>query len=178
MRELLDRGHAVVFIASDAGRQVLGHELGIELPDRDATQQLLESLSLDAGSKLRHVSDADLFDAVCSGTRAPDATIVAPCSMGTLGAIAAGTASTLIERVADVALKERKKLILVPRETPLSLVHLRNLTALAEAGAVVLPAMPGFYHRPETIDDLVNHVAGKVLDILGIEHDLFSRWGE
>ncbi len=176
--ELLARGHSVVFIASDAGRQVLAHELGLEVPERDASQQLLAWLGLDADLRLRHVSDADLFDAVCSGTRAPDATVVAPCSMGTLGAIAAGTASSLIERVADVALKERKKLILLPRETPLNLIHLRNMVTVTEAGAIVLPPMPGFYQKPETLDDLVDFVVGKVLDQLGIEHDLVARWGE
>ena len=98
--------------------------------------------------------------------------------MGFCGSVASGLASNLPERAADVALKERRPLVLVPRETPFSLIHLRNLTALAEAGAIVLPASPAFYFGPETIDDLVSFVVGKVLDVLGVEHDLFKRWGD
>jgi 4-hydroxy-3-polyprenylbenzoate decarboxylase len=97
--------------------------------------------------------------------------------MGFCASVAAGLAADLPERAADVMLKERRPLVMVPRETPLSLVHLRNLTALAEAGAVIVPAMPAFYHRPKTLDDAVNFVVGKVLDVLGIEHHLFERWG-
>ena len=107
-----------------------------------------------------------------------DAMIVAPASMGFCASVAAGLGSNLPERAADVALKEKRPLIMVPRETPLSLIHLRNLTSLAEAGATILPAMPAFYQRPATIDDQINFIAGKVLDAVGIEHELFTRWGE
>jgi 4-hydroxy-3-polyprenylbenzoate decarboxylase len=127
---------------------------------------------------LRVVGPDELFDRAASGSSAPDAMIVCPASMGFLGAVAGGLASNLPERAADVMLKERLPLVFVPRETPLSLIHLRNMTALSEAGAVIVPAMPAFYHRPETLDDQVNFVVGKVLDVLGLEHTLFRRWGE
>jgi len=104
--------------------------------------------------------------------------IVVPCSMGTAGRIAAGLSGNLLERVADVMLKERRQLIMVPRETPFNTIHLENLLRLSRAGAIILPAMPGFYHGPKSMDDLVDFVVGKVLDQLKVEHSLFTRWGE
>jgi 4-hydroxy-3-polyprenylbenzoate decarboxylase len=104
--------------------------------------------------------------------------VICPCSMGTVGAIAHGLSQNLIHRAADVHLKERRKLILVPRETPLHVVQLRNLTACAEAGAIVLPAMPAYYTRPRGVDDMINFVVGRICDQLGVPHDLFQRWGE
>jgi polyprenyl P-hydroxybenzoate/phenylacrylic acid decarboxylase-like protein len=102
--------------------------------------------------------------------------VVVPCSMRTLAAIATGNTTDLLTRAADVTLKERRPLVLVPRETPLNLIHIRNMETVTLAGATVLPPMPAFYHRPRSIDDLVDHIAGKVLDQFGVEHDLFTRW--
>ena len=102
--------------------------------------------------------------------------VVCPCSMRTLAAIATGISDSLLVRAADVCLKERRRLVLVPRETPLNLIHLRHMVTVTEAGAIVLPPVPAFYHRPQTIDDLVDHTVGKVLDQFGIEHQLFQRW--
>jgi len=119
------------------------------------------------------------FDApFASGSAAPDALVVVPCSMGTLGRIAAGASDDLLTRAADVMLKERRKLILVPRETPLSLIHLRNMLAVTEAGAVVMPAAPGFYHRPQQVEELVDFVVFRILDHLGVLDRSAKRWGE
>jgi 4-hydroxy-3-polyprenylbenzoate decarboxylase len=118
----------------------------------------------------------DLTAAISSGSFPTDGMVVIPCSMKTLAGIATGYSSNLLLRAADVTLKERKPLVLVPRETPMSLIHLENMSKAARAGAIVLPAMPGFYHKPKSIDDLVNHVVGKVLDVFHLEHSLYKRW--
>ena len=120
----------------------------------------------------------DFFAPIASGSHRFHGMLVCPASMKHVGLMAAGIGGDLISRTADVCLKERRPLVLVPREAPLSTIHLRNLLTLAEAGAHVVPAMPGFYVRPETVDDMVNHVAGKALDALGVEHDLYPRWRE
>lgn len=120
--------------------------------------------------------DSDLAAAISSGSFLTAGMVIAPCSMRTLAAISHGITDTLVSRAADVALKERRRLVLLTRETPLNLIHLRNMVAVTEAGATVLPPTPGFYHRPATIDDLVNQTVGKVLDQFGIDHDLFRRW--
>lgn len=122
--------------------------------------------------------DADRGAAPASGSAKSAGMVVCPCSMGTLAAIAAGTSRSLVERAADVTLKERRKLVLVTRETPLSAIHLENMLRVTRAGGVVLPAAPGFYHRPATVADLVNFIVARVLDHLGVEHRLVARWGE
>lgn len=124
-----------------------------------------------------HLND-DFFASIASGSNRFHGMLVCPASMKHVGLMAAGIGSDLVSRVADVCLKERRPLVLVPRETPLSTIHLRNLLTLAEAGAHVVPAMPGFYVHPRTIDDMVDHVAGKALDALGVPHDLYPRWKE
>jgi 4-hydroxy-3-polyprenylbenzoate decarboxylase len=132
----------------------------------------------EIGNTIEIWENNDFTAPFMSGSNAPEAVILIPCSVGKLGAIANGISSNLLERAADVALKERRQLILVVRETPLSLVHLENMVRAARAGAQILPAMPAFYHHPKTIDDMVNFVVGKVLNLLRIEHDLFKGWGK
>jgi len=175
---LLRAGHDVAFVATPVGRQVVARELGLDLPEQDGEERILSFLELPPTAALRVVAFDDLFDSIASGSHAVDGMVVAPASMGFCGSLAAGLGSKVAERAADVMLKEKRPLVLVPRETPLGLIHLRNLTTLAEAGAVILPAMPAFYQHPKTLDDVVDFVVGKVLDVLGIENHLFERWGE
>jgi 4-hydroxy-3-polyprenylbenzoate decarboxylase len=180
VEQLLAAEHSVTLIVTKAGRDVMAYETGFAMPEptAGASEAVLRFLELPASAPLRVVSPDDLFDATASGSARTDAMVVCPASMGFVGSLAAGLASDLPERAADVMLKERRPLVLVPRETPLSLLHLRNLTSLAEAGAIIAPAMPAFYHRPGSLDDLVNFVVGKVLDQLSVGHTLVRRWGE
>lgn len=170
-------GCQVTFSASCSGTVVCLEETGLDLagdPDK-ALVRLYEHLEIDAGIRLVHPDD--LFCGAASGSSAPDALVVCPCSMGTLARIASGNSGNLIERCADVMLKERRPLLLVPRETPLSDLHLENMLKLSRAGARIIPAMPAFYGRPESVLDLVDFVVGKVLDQLGLDNDLYKRWG-
>ncbi len=177
IEELLRTGKQVTVLLTDAGRQVTEFETGLTLAEepQQCLEQLKEYFKTDSG--LEYYTLNNFFAPVASGSSAPDAVVICPCSMGTLGRIAAGLSDNLLERVADVALKEQKKLLLVPRETPFNQIHLENLLRLSKAGAQILPAMPGFYQQPNTVADLVNFVVGKVLDNLGVEHQLFKRWG-
>lgn len=177
VEQLLLSGHEVTLSMTEAGREVAGYELGFDLPAEEPARAVTRFLELTQDVDLRYACCADLFDPIASGSHKVDGMIVCPASMGFCASVANGLSSNLPERAADVMLKERRPLVLVPRETPLSLVHLRNLTALAEAGAIIVPAMPAFYQRPETLDDAVNFVVGKTLDVLDVEHDLFERWG-
>ncbi len=171
---LLGAGHIVHLTATEAAVRVLEHEQGIVL---DAAQPDLASLFPDHLCGGLRVHDRAAVEAApSSGSSGVRAVILCPCSMGTLARVAHGFSSNLVERMADVALKEGRDLIVVPRETPLSPVHLRNLLKLAEDGAVVLPAMPGFYHRPSTIAELVDFVVAKILDRLGLDDPLIQRW--
>lgn len=177
VEKLLESGTRVSVLLSDAGRQVLKYETGIDWhgESRDIEQQMRGHFKSE---QMKYFDTNDLFAPIASGSSAPEAVVIAPCSMGTVGRIAAGLSENLIERVADVALKEQKQLVLVPRETPFSQVHLENLLRLSRSGAQILPAMPAFYQQPESVEDLVDFVVGKILDSLGIEHSLFVRWGE
>lgn len=160
---------------SEPALRVAREELGIDLHlDAFRPEQLLPNLP-EAG-RIRYYGKTDFDAPFASGSAAPDAMVIVPCSMGTLGRIAAGTSDDLILRAADVMLKERRKLILVIRETPLSLVHARNILAATEAGAVVMPASPGLYHRPATVEDLVDFVVFRILDHLGVRDPDALRW--
>lgn len=175
--QLCLNGFQVTFSASCSGTIVCREETGLDLSgDLDkALQRLYDHLEISSGIRLVHPDD--LFCGAASGSSAPDALVVCPCSMGTLARIAGGISGNLIERGADVMLKERRPLLLVPRETPLSDIHLENMLKLSRAGVRIIPAMPAFYGRPASVLDLVDFVVGKILDQLGIENDLYKRWG-
>ncbi len=176
--ELLRSGRRVVLLLTRSGLDVLRYEAGLEWEGTLSQRRQLMRDYFDGSSRLEHYDEQDLFAPVASGSSAPAAVVVAPCSMGTAGRIAGGMSGNLIERVADVALKEGRPLLLVPRETPLNQIHLENLLRLARAGARIVPAMPAFYQRPQSVADMVDFVVGKVLDTLGIPHQLFQRWAE
>jgi 4-hydroxy-3-polyprenylbenzoate decarboxylase len=180
LRALCESGHAVHAVISPAGEKVMQLESGIRLGKtlREKQDALIRAAEIDAGKgSLRLFDPMNLAAPISSGSFTCAGMAVIPCSTGTLGRIASGISSSLIERAADVALKERRPLVLVPRETPLSEIHLRNMLTLRRAGADILPAMPAFYHRPRTIADLVDMIVGRVLDRLGVENTLFYRWG-
>ena len=175
--QLCLNGFQVTFGASCSGTAVCQEETGLDLSgDLDkALQRPYAHLEISSGITLAHPDD--LFCGAASGSAAPDALVVCPCSMGTLARIAGGISGNLIERCADVMLKERRPLLLVPRETPLSDIHLENMLKLSRAGARIIPAMLAFYGRPESVLELVDFVVGKILDQLGIGNDLYKRWG-
>ena len=173
VRALAAAGCRLQLSVSDSGVLVLEHELELGVAGREAvTAAFLER----AGASAEVFAPDDLGALPASGSSAPDAVVICPCSMSTAANIALGTSRTLLHRAADVALKERRPLVVVPREMPLTQIHLRRLLELAEAGTVVLPAMPGFYSRPQTLQDAVDHVAGKVMSALGFAQDLFPPW--
>ena len=176
---LLVAGCRVQLLYSQVAQIVAKQEMDLELPARagDALASLRQRHSGLPG-RLEVYGREEWFAPVASGSNPPDAMVVCPCSMGTLAAIAQGLASKLIERAADVVLKEGRKLILVPRETPLSVIHLENMLRLAQAGAVILPANPGFYHRPPRVEQLVDFVVARILDQLRVPHELIGRWGQ
>jgi 4-hydroxy-3-polyprenylbenzoate decarboxylase len=176
---LLRAGRTVHLTLSPSAAQVIEQELAhrVRLDRFDPRDLLGEAAALAAPDQLRYHDYRDFRAGIASGSFLTAGMVVCPCSMGTAAAIAHGLSQNLIHRAADVHLKERRRLVLVPRETPLGLVQLRNLAACAEAGAVVLPAMPAFYTRPQSIEDLVDFVVGRICDQLGVEHHLLKRWG-
>ena len=169
----------VNLLVSQAAHIVAKQELGVSLPARasDLEKQLNGTMDTQQG-QLRVYGREDWNAPVASGSNAADAMVVCPCSMGTLAAIAHGMSDNLIERAADVMLKEQRKLILVPRETPFSVLHLENMLSLARMGTVILPANPGFYHLPQSIEDVIDFIVARILDQLGVPHELMARWGE
>ena len=178
VRGLVVGGHGVDLSITRAGALVIRHELGVDAGEHgERLEAALEDwLGAEVAKEVEVFLPEEVGAPPSSGTAMGSGAILAPCSMGTMARVAAGFSSNLVERVADVALKEGRRLVLVPRETPLSQIHLENMARLASLGAVILPAMPGFYHGPETIDDLVGHVVGKILDCVGVEHAVSSRW--
>jgi len=173
VEQLIERRQRVSLIVSDHGVRLLDTEMGIA--SVDALRRHIGAEGWDAS--VRVFDDRDRGAAPASGSSLSAGMVICPCSMGTMSAIAVGASRSLVERAADVALKERRRLILVPRESPYSAIHLENMLTLTRAGAVVMPASPGFYHRPTSIDDLVDFVVARVLDHLGVEHALVPRWG-
>ncbi|MEE2656960.1 MAG: flavin prenyltransferase UbiX [Candidatus Latescibacterota bacterium] len=177
LRALLVGGHHVHVVLSKYGRYLLREEADF----RSDKEELLEFLERICGGEVREGTLEehnvnDLTSKLASGTARMDGMVVVPCAAKTLSGISVASSSNLIERAADCTLKERRPLIVVVRETPLNLIHLRNMVTIAEAGAVVLPAMPAFYQKPETFEDLGDFIAGRILSQLGIDHELFPRW--
>ncbi|TCZ81216.1 UbiX family flavin prenyltransferase [Paenibacillus albiflavus] len=169
--ELLKRGVHLHLVITDAGWRVLNEELGFR-------KEVLENhLATFSSSFVLH-RIADIGASIASGSYLVEGLVVIPCSMGTLSGIAHGASGNLLERAADVMLKEGRKLIIVPRETPLHAIHLENMLTLTRMGVRMIPAMPAYYYAPKTIDDIVDFLVGKVLDNMGIEHNLFTRWGD
>ena len=177
---LLAAGCKVQLLYSQAAQVVARQEMAVDLPSRpsEAKAALLARFPHADPDKLAVYGREEWFAPVASGSNPPDAMIICPCSMGTLAAIAQGLADNLIERAADVVLKEGRKLVLVPRETPFSTIHLENMLRLSRAGAVILPPSPGFYQHPQSVQDIVDFVVARVLDQIGVPHALMQRWGE
>ena len=179
LQQLLLSEHEIKVVVSDAGRKVLEVEEGILLDNKlENTYETLlawSEVNKPKGS-LEIYNSKDVSAPIASGSYPVTGMAIVPCSGGTIGRVANGISNGLIERAADVCLKERKRLIIVPREMPISLVHLKNMTSITEAGGIILPASPGFYHKPKSISDLVDTVAGRILSLLGFENKLLKPW--
>lgn len=176
IKALIEQGYQVMVIVSHAGLQVLGHEMGYD--SRDSFYDFLEhyGVNFSKGSRLEVFSQEDIASAPASGSFLHSGMAVMPCSMKTLSAVATGYADNLITRSCDVCLKERRPLILVPRETPVGIIHLENMARAARAGAVILPPNPSFYTHPRTVEALVDTVVARTMDHLGAGHELVPRW--
>lgn len=169
----------VYLLISRAATVVMNTETSHVMPLSTADQQqFFESFANAAPGQLLMFDKEDWFSPVASGSNAPDAMVICPASGGTIAAVAMGASNNLIERAADVMIKERRPLIVVPRETPLSTIHLQNMLTLSQNGCIVLPASPGFYHNPEKIDDLIDFIVARILDQLQLGHELMPRWGD
>lgn len=176
---LLGAGIHVQLLYSQAAQVVAQQEMNLKLASRPEELEAELSARFQSAPGLLTVYGREAwFAPLASGSNPPDAYVICPCTMGTLAKVAAGLADDLISRAADVVLKEGRKLILVPRETPLSVIHLENMLKLARAGAVILPPSPGFYHHPLEVSDMVDFVVARILDQLGVPHALMPRWGE
>ena len=176
---LLAAGCRVQLLYSQVAQIVARQEMDLELPARASEVQIFfRQRFAELPGSLEVYGREEWFAPVASGSNPPDAMIVCPCTMGTLASIAQGLASNLIERAADVVLKEGRKLVLVPRETPFSAIHLENMLRLSRAGAVILPPNPGFYHHPDSIEAMVDFVVARILDQVSVPHTLMQRWGD
>jgi len=173
---LLAAGRDVHLSISASGRDVLNHELHLDI-DLSNFHNVFQRVGDDVGGKLHYFHHQDFMAPMASGSFLTAGMVICPCSGSTLSSVAAGSATNLIQRAAEVQLKERRKLILVPREAPLSLAHIDNMRRVTEAGGVILPASPGFYHGERSVDELVNFVVARICDQLGVEHTLTKRWG-
>ncbi|MBD2845166.1 UbiX family flavin prenyltransferase [Paenibacillus sp. IB182496] len=174
---LLDAGVSLHLVVTEAGWRVLKEELGWEVSRRQAALEKHFGEALRSGAMTFHLN-ADIGASIASGSFRISGMVVVPCSMGTLSSIANGTSNNLLTRAADVTLKEGRPLVLVPRETPLHAIHLENMLKLARLGVRLIPAMPAFYYRPQSMDEMVDFMVGKVLDNMGLDHDLYRRWGD
>ena len=178
LERLLMEGKQVYLLYTQVAQVVAQQEMNLALPSRaKETEAFFNRLYNIPDGQLRVFGREEWFAPVASGSNPADAMVVCPCTMGTLAAIAAGLNQKLIERAADVMLKENRQLILVPREMPFSAIHLENMLKLVRSGAVILPANPGFYHHPQTVQDMIDFVVARILDHLGISHSLIARWG-
>ncbi len=178
LQELVKGGHSVYLTISGDGLSILNEETGLLLKGSETDIQYTLEKHLNArDGQISYFDEGNMYAPIASGSVRIDAMIVIPCSMKALASIANGFASNLIERAADVALKEKRKLVIVPRETPLSAIHLRNMLTLSEMGCHIIPAMPAFYHHPKKIQDMVDFIVGRVLDSMGVENELSPRWG-
>ncbi len=175
-RVLAELGYDLILTITDAARLVIHEEVGIEIDDLGSDDFLKSLFKPEVLERVKYYHYKDLLAPVSSGSFRTRGMVIMPCSVSTLSQIAHGASQNLLERAADVVIKEKRKLILVPRETPLSAIHLENMLKLARLGVDIVPANPGFYGRPKRIDDLIDFVVGKVLDLLGIEAELFERW--
>ena len=179
LEELIKSNIKIYLLLSRPAKIVINMETNLKLPSRASEIQQFFSKRYHARAGQLSVFEREQWMApIASGSGVADATVVCPCTTGTLSAIATGSSKNLLERAADVALKERKKLILVVRETPFSAIHLQNMLSLSNMGAIIMPANPGFYHQPESVDDLVNFIVARILDQLSIPHQLLPAWGK
>lgn len=178
IKALVEAQKRVWVLYSQAAQVVAQQEMNLTLPSRPKeVETLLTSMTGATANQIRVYGREEWFAPVASGSNPADAMVICPCSMGTLAAIAHGMSDNLIERAADVCIKEQRKLIVVPRETPFSVIHLENMLTLAKAGVVILPPNPGFYTHPTTVDDMVDFVVARIMDQLHIPNTLIDRWG-
>ncbi|MGO0305945.1 flavin prenyltransferase UbiX [Endozoicomonas acroporae] len=179
LESLVAAERQVFVLVSRAAKVVLATEMDLEIGDTpDAIEQFFTNRYRAAPRQIRVFGEDDWMSPVASGSGAPSSMVICPCSTGTLSAIACGLSNNLTQRAATVVLKERRKLIIVPREAPYSEIHLENMLKLSRMGSVILPASPGFYHRPETVDDMVDFIVARILDQLGISQKLMPSWGD